>query len=426
MCWIRITSKCDNVGNEVLTQNAPNAAPLLKAAARDARAYLKSISSPALIGYADIGVTQYLSFDPTGANDGASAGRDGGGARRAPAEVCTLKWGGVVLCTSWSSTVLESTVFLLSVVAAKMKTKMVGARSSSSAARATAARMERPYVRAVQLGGCMHLRKSAPHVKGRRRDAVGLAGEGARSGMRCGACASLSYARPQCGHCVGRGVRLLLRAGTASATCYQFLERGARGRNVRGGHADEDEDERVRSTRGRRTRRWLRAGGMRAGCAELLYRMRIGGRSVGRVELSARVHEARAADEEGWNGQSCCSPLRSSLFFLAHAAGHPGHARTFPSSVCVDSDSGGCMSAWRSWSSHHAHAVSSRVRTRTCARCLPLRVDECSTDLDCCPRAPWENGEDVVLELPQQIYLAQARLSWALALLPLLLNPFFT
>ncbi|KAJ7913603.1 hypothetical protein B0H13DRAFT_2466639 [Mycena leptocephala] len=52
-----------------------------QAAARDVRMYLKSISSPALIGYADIegassfrdDVAQYLSCDPTGANEGASA-----------------------------------------------------------------------------------------------------------------------------------------------------------------------------------------------------------------------------------------------------------------------------------------------------------------------------------------------------------------
>ncbi|KAJ7853415.1 1,3-beta-glucanosyltransferase [Mycena leptocephala] len=70
-----------NVGNEVLTANFTNAAPFLKAAARDVRAYLKSISSSALIGYADIdgassfrdGVAQYLSCDPSGANDGTSA-----------------------------------------------------------------------------------------------------------------------------------------------------------------------------------------------------------------------------------------------------------------------------------------------------------------------------------------------------------------
>ncbi|KAJ7699558.1 glycoside hydrolase family 72 protein [Mycena rosella] len=78
---INVFSKYDNVlafnvGNEVLTNGATNAAPFIKAAARDIRAYLTSISSSALIGYADIdgasgfrdGVAEYLSCDPSGGN----------------------------------------------------------------------------------------------------------------------------------------------------------------------------------------------------------------------------------------------------------------------------------------------------------------------------------------------------------------------
>ncbi|KAJ7482936.1 1,3-beta-glucanosyltransferase [Mycena galericulata] len=70
-----------NVGNEVLTANATNAAPFLKAAARDVKAYLASISSSALVGYADIdgastfrdAVADYLSCDPSGSNSGSTA-----------------------------------------------------------------------------------------------------------------------------------------------------------------------------------------------------------------------------------------------------------------------------------------------------------------------------------------------------------------
>ncbi|KAF7325016.1 1,3-beta-glucanosyltransferase [Mycena kentingensis (nom. inval.)] len=70
-----------NVGNEVLTFDATNAAPFLKAAARDTKAYLASIGSSALIGYADIdgassfrdAVSQYLSCDPTSKNDGSTS-----------------------------------------------------------------------------------------------------------------------------------------------------------------------------------------------------------------------------------------------------------------------------------------------------------------------------------------------------------------
>ncbi|KAJ7120381.1 hypothetical protein C8R44DRAFT_982145 [Mycena epipterygia] len=61
-----------NVGNEVLTNGATNAAPFLKAAARDIKAYLTSISSSALVEYPDIdGISSYLSCDPTGKNDGS-------------------------------------------------------------------------------------------------------------------------------------------------------------------------------------------------------------------------------------------------------------------------------------------------------------------------------------------------------------------
>ncbi|KAF7289228.1 1,3-beta-glucanosyltransferase [Mycena indigotica] len=70
-----------NVGNEVLTADATNAAPFLKAAARDTKAYLNSIGSSALIGYADIdgassfrdAVSAYLSCDPSGKNDGSTS-----------------------------------------------------------------------------------------------------------------------------------------------------------------------------------------------------------------------------------------------------------------------------------------------------------------------------------------------------------------
>ncbi|KAJ6475394.1 Glucanosyltransferase-domain-containing protein [Mycena sanguinolenta] len=51
-----------NVGNEVLTASDTNAAPFVKAAARDVKAYLTSFSSSAPVGYADI--------------DGASGFRD--------------------------------------------------------------------------------------------------------------------------------------------------------------------------------------------------------------------------------------------------------------------------------------------------------------------------------------------------------------
>ncbi|KAF8209875.1 glycoside hydrolase family 72 protein [Mycena galopus ATCC 62051] len=70
-----------NVGNEVLTSGATNAAPFIKAAARDIKAYLASISSSALVGYADIdgtsdfrdAVAEYLSCDPSGTGSGATS-----------------------------------------------------------------------------------------------------------------------------------------------------------------------------------------------------------------------------------------------------------------------------------------------------------------------------------------------------------------
>ncbi|KAF8142553.1 Glucanosyltransferase, partial [Mycena galopus ATCC 62051] len=70
-----------NVGNEVLTSDATNAAPFIKAAARDIKAYLASTGSSALVGYADIdgistfrdAVADYLSCDPTNANSWATS-----------------------------------------------------------------------------------------------------------------------------------------------------------------------------------------------------------------------------------------------------------------------------------------------------------------------------------------------------------------
>ncbi|KAJ6474359.1 1,3-beta-glucanosyltransferase [Mycena sanguinolenta] len=83
---INVFSKYDNVlaynvGNEVLTSGATNAAPFIKAAARDIKAYLASIQSSALVGYADIdgaadfrdAVSQYLSCDPSGQGSGATS-----------------------------------------------------------------------------------------------------------------------------------------------------------------------------------------------------------------------------------------------------------------------------------------------------------------------------------------------------------------
>ncbi|KAI8995412.1 Glucanosyltransferase-domain-containing protein [Trametes punicea] len=84
---ISVFSKYDNVlaynvGNEVIVNPAgTGAAPFIKAAARDVRAYLNSISSSALVGYAAIDgddswvlpLANYLSCDPTGSNSGSTA-----------------------------------------------------------------------------------------------------------------------------------------------------------------------------------------------------------------------------------------------------------------------------------------------------------------------------------------------------------------
>ncbi|KIJ21411.1 carbohydrate-binding module family 43 protein [Paxillus involutus ATCC 200175] len=84
---INVFSKYDNVlaynvGNEVVTAaNGTAAATFVKAAARDVKAYLNSIQSSALVGYAAIDgdaswiypLAEYLSCDVSGANSGASA-----------------------------------------------------------------------------------------------------------------------------------------------------------------------------------------------------------------------------------------------------------------------------------------------------------------------------------------------------------------
>ncbi|KAJ7481363.1 Glucanosyltransferase [Mycena galericulata] len=83
---INVFSKYDNVlaynvGNEVVNETFSTAAPYVKAAARDVRAYLSSISSPALVGYAatDGDVTaisalaEYLSCIPSGKNSGGTS-----------------------------------------------------------------------------------------------------------------------------------------------------------------------------------------------------------------------------------------------------------------------------------------------------------------------------------------------------------------
>jgi hypothetical protein len=71
-----------NVGNEVVVAaNATDAAAFIKAAARDVKAYLKSKSSSALVGYAAIDgdatwidpLANYLSCDPSGNNSGDTA-----------------------------------------------------------------------------------------------------------------------------------------------------------------------------------------------------------------------------------------------------------------------------------------------------------------------------------------------------------------
>ncbi|KAI0762691.1 Glucanosyltransferase-domain-containing protein [Fomes fomentarius] len=71
-----------NIGNEVIVgPDGTTAAAFIKAAARDVRAYLDSISSSALVGYAAIDgddnwvlpLAEYLACDPTNANSGASS-----------------------------------------------------------------------------------------------------------------------------------------------------------------------------------------------------------------------------------------------------------------------------------------------------------------------------------------------------------------
>ncbi|KAF5375191.1 hypothetical protein D9758_000023 [Tetrapyrgos nigripes] len=83
---IDVFSKYDNVlaynvGNEVVVEDQTAVAPYVKAAARDIKAYLNSKSSSALVGYAAIDgkpnwrdpLANFLSCDPSGQNDGATA-----------------------------------------------------------------------------------------------------------------------------------------------------------------------------------------------------------------------------------------------------------------------------------------------------------------------------------------------------------------
>ncbi|KAJ3792261.1 glycoside hydrolase family 72 protein, partial [Lentinula aff. detonsa] len=70
-----------NVGNEAIISNTTDVAPYLKAAARDIKAYLNSISSSALVGYAAIDgdstfrvpVANFLSCDPSNANSSSTS-----------------------------------------------------------------------------------------------------------------------------------------------------------------------------------------------------------------------------------------------------------------------------------------------------------------------------------------------------------------
>ncbi|KAF5384720.1 hypothetical protein D9757_006270 [Collybiopsis confluens] len=70
-----------NVGNEAVISNTTDVAPFIKAAARDVRSYLTSISSSALVGYAAIDgasnfrvpLANFLSCDPTNSNSGAAS-----------------------------------------------------------------------------------------------------------------------------------------------------------------------------------------------------------------------------------------------------------------------------------------------------------------------------------------------------------------
>ncbi|KAF8898483.1 carbohydrate-binding module family 43 protein/Glycoside hydrolase family 72 protein [Infundibulicybe gibba] len=70
-----------NVGNEAVVQNSTAAAPFVKAAARDIKAYLASKSSTTLVGYSAINgagnfrdpLANYLTCDPSNGNSGATA-----------------------------------------------------------------------------------------------------------------------------------------------------------------------------------------------------------------------------------------------------------------------------------------------------------------------------------------------------------------
>ncbi|PPQ67412.1 hypothetical protein CVT25_005991 [Psilocybe cyanescens] len=70
-----------NVGNEVVISNATAVSPYIKAAARDIKAYLKSKSSSALVGYSAINgasdwrgdLADYLSCDPSNSNSDSTA-----------------------------------------------------------------------------------------------------------------------------------------------------------------------------------------------------------------------------------------------------------------------------------------------------------------------------------------------------------------
>ncbi|KAJ3718415.1 carbohydrate-binding module family 43 protein/Glycoside hydrolase family 72 protein [Lentinula raphanica] len=70
-----------NVGNEAIISNTTDVAPFLKAAARDIKAYLNSISSSALVGYAAIDgdstfrvpVANFLSCDPSNSNSSSTS-----------------------------------------------------------------------------------------------------------------------------------------------------------------------------------------------------------------------------------------------------------------------------------------------------------------------------------------------------------------
>ncbi|KAF7352227.1 1,3-beta-glucanosyltransferase [Mycena venus] len=70
-----------NVGNEIILPNVTQAAPFIKAAARDIKAHLTSISSSVLVGYTSEdgvasfrdSIADYLSCDPSGRNNGSAS-----------------------------------------------------------------------------------------------------------------------------------------------------------------------------------------------------------------------------------------------------------------------------------------------------------------------------------------------------------------